>query len=358
MPINKIDYSQLSKFKFCPWAWYENYVNGMQPRYVGQRSDALCLGSLVHNALDNIDRTGRMFIDDATLVEMNPTPETKLLAELMVAGYRRKYPTERWECVRTEAAVEFPLEKGVSVFHKDDWFGVAKLDKYFYVPEDTTIESGLPDSRLVLGRGWWAKEYKTKSHGIPRPTWMKEWASKMQADFQLLALQNLLNTGVNTDGVPLQEEMNTVPRGVLVSVLEKPREYTPKRKCKGCGNQYELESFFVGADGHHCPMCNHVQILKPYTPTVPAAPEYFQMIVTRTPEQLERARREIGAVAESMEEYIDSNDITSLTPDRDNCINNRYHRQCAYAEQHIAGSPVGEPTFVKIDPYRYIGLPQ
>ena len=150
MPINKIDYSQLSKFKFCPWAWYENYVNGMQPRYVGQRSDALCLGSLVHNALDNIDRTGRMFIDDATLVEMNPTPETKLLAELMVAGYRRKYPTERWECVRTEAAVEFPLEKGVSVFHKDDWFGVAKLDKYFYVPEDTTIESGLPDSRLVL----------------------------------------------------------------------------------------------------------------------------------------------------------------------------------------------------------------
>ena len=109
MPINKIDYSQLSKFKFCPWAWYENYVNGMQPRYVGQRSDALCLGSLVHNALDNIDRTGRMFIDDATLVEMNPTPETKLLAELMVAGYRRKYPTERWECVRTEAAVEFPL---------------------------------------------------------------------------------------------------------------------------------------------------------------------------------------------------------------------------------------------------------
>lgn len=353
--MNKIDYSQLSKFGFCPWAWYETYVKGMSPRYVGQRSDALALGSLVHNGLDNFSKTGRPYIDDATLAEVTPTLECKQLAELMVAGYLRKYPSERWEVEHTEQAVEFNIGMGFPGVTPGCWTGVAKLDGYFYVPEDTTIESGLPDQRLTLGRGWWSREYKTKSHGIPRGTWIKEWAAKRQADFQLLALQNLLNTGVNTDGVPLREEMNIVPRGVLVSVLEKPRDYTPMRKCKGCGGSYELASFLVGADGHHCPMCNHTQVLKPYTPTVPAAPEYFRMIVTRTPEQLERARREIAAVAEAMDEYR-SGVLEDLTPTRDNCISNRWHRECEFAEQHIAGVDVAEPRFVKIDPYKYIGI--
>src|ERR1700722_14737912 len=109
-----IDYSQYSKFLFCPWAWYENYVQGLAPRYVGQRSDPLALGSLVHNLLDNSSRYGRAVIDDATLAEVTPTPECVALAEVLVRGYLLKYPRERWEVERTEQPVKFPLYPDVA----------------------------------------------------------------------------------------------------------------------------------------------------------------------------------------------------------------------------------------------------
>lgn len=353
MSVAKIDYSQLAQYQFCPWAWYEKYIKGMSRRYNGQRSDPLALGSLVHNILDNRSKYGRMFIDEATLRDVGPTPECVALAELLVRGYHQKYPQEHWPMEYTEAAVEFPLYDP-DIYNIADphylWYGVAKLDGYFYVPSDTTIESGLPDQRLTLGRGWWSREYKTKSPGIDRGVWMKEWASKRQADFQLLALHNIL---ISDD----YQKHNNPPeiRGVLVSVLEKPRDYIPKRKCKKCGGQYELRAFREHADGHLCPVCGEVQKLKPYVPTVPSNPEYFRMIVTRTPEQLAVAREEIAHVAESMQDMIDEG-MSSVMPHRDNCISNRYHHECEFAEEHIAGVDVSTPKFIQIDPYAYIGL--
>ena len=164
--MNKIDYSQYSTWMMCPWLWCEKYVHGMSRRYIGQREDPLALGSLVHNGLDNFSRTGRYFLSPEVMGEVNPTPECVMLAEVLVQGFLRKFSSERWEMEMPEEAVEFPLEPGVSVFHKDDWTGVAKLDRYFYVPSDTQIESGLPGQTLTLGRGWWSQEFKTKSHGI------------------------------------------------------------------------------------------------------------------------------------------------------------------------------------------------
>lgn len=344
---NRIDYSQLSTWNNCPWLWHEKYIGGFSPRYSGQRDDALAMGSLVHNGLDNWSKTGKPTIDLETLADVGPTPECLRIAEMMVAGYIMKYPQERWPVEYTEEAVRFPLyPPGQVLLYGTPWEGVAKLDGYFFVPEDTVIESGLPGQSLTLGRGWWSREYKTKSPAVNRGTWMQEWASKRQADFQLLALQNKLLT--NATGT------NDTIRGVLVSVLEKPREYTPRRKCKGCGETWELESYRAVPDGHACPMCQHVQKLKPYIPTVVPMPEYFRMIVTRTPEQLEVARREIAMTAELMQDMIEDG-RDSVVPNRDNCISNRWHRKCEFAENHIAGREVGEPEYVKIDPYKYIG---
>ena len=344
-----IDYSQYSTWLTCPWLWWYKYVAGLQPRYVGQRSDALALGALTHAGLDWFSTTGRLMIPPEVVAEINPTPECLELAERLVRGYLQKYPRDDWQQERTEQAVEFPLvdynQGGIQYV----WKGIAKLDSYFYVPEDTTIDSGLHDQRLTLGRGWWAREYKTKSHGIARDVWMKEWASKRQADFQLLALQHRLESQPRHHGDDVQV------RGVLVSVLEKPREYVPSRKCKGCGNSYDLAAFREHAEGHMCPMCGHVQKLKPYEPKVPSNPEFYRIIVTRSPEQLEVARREIAMVAEAMEDMAEEG-RGSVIPNRDNCISNRYHRQCEFAEQDIAGVEPSEPTFVKIDPYKYIGI--
>lgn len=355
--MNHIDYSQYSMFLSCPWQWYERYVAGWAPNYgVRQRDDALALGSLVHNGLDNFSKSGRPYIDNETLLDVNPTPECFQLAEMMVQGYIQKYPRERWPIEATEEAVKFDLCSEAFIW-LDNYVGIAKLDGRFYVPEDTTIESGLPGTTLTLSRGWWSREYKTKSPGINRGTWLSEWASKRQADFQILALKHLLRKGwedatIRTQGG--QDESDQV-QGVLVSVLEKPRQYTPKRKCKGCGESWEMESYFVTAEGHACPSCQAVQHLKPYTPTRPAAPEFFRMVVTRSARQLEIAKGEITAVAEAMDQMREEG-MQAAIPNRDNCMTNRYHKKCDYAEHHITGRPVGAPDYIQIDPYKYLGM--
>lgn len=350
-----IDYSQLSAWFNCPWYWYEKYVKGMSPRYQGQRDDALALGSLVHEMLDRYSKTGRPFVSNETLIQISPTVECLQIAEMMVGGYLQRYPQEQWPVEKTEEAVEFPLrtENKLDGYF---WRGIAKLDGYFYVPEDTVIASGIPGVSLTLGRGWWSREYKTKSPAINRGVWMQEWASKRQADFQLLALTSMITRKTQEENYIPLIEMDVIHniRGVLVSVLEKPREYTPKRKCKGCGDSYELMSYRVTPDGHACPMCAHIQHLKPYTPTVPSAPDYFRMTVTRTPEQLEVARNEILQVSWAMDDMADDG-MNTVTPNRDNCIQNRWHRKCEFAENHIGGRTVSEPEYIQIDSYQYIG---
>jgi len=360
-----LDYSQYSSFLMCPWKWYESYVQGMSPRYSGQRSDPLCLGSLVHNGLDNYSKSGRPEIDMTCLTDNNPTPETYRIAQMMCEGYVQKYPRERWEVESTEEAVQFPYAWCKTCNHQavcdegehclgcgSDTIpvaGIAKLDGQFYVPEDTTIESGLPGQTLTLSRGWWSREYKTKSPGIDRSVWLAEWASKRQADFQILALQHRLEETPRHSGDDISVQ------GVLVSVLEKPRQYTPKRKCKGCGETWELDSFRPTATGHACPMCGAEQKIKPYVPTVVPTPEFFRIVVTRSPQQLETSRREFAMVAEAMEQMRVLGKEIAI-PNRDNCISNRYHKKCEYAEQHIGGLPVAEPQFVKVDPFKYLGI--
>src|SRR5271170_5515812 len=126
-----IDYSSYSKFLFCPWAWYENYVNERSRPYTSQRSDPLCLGSLVHNALDNFAKTGKPEIDQETILENNPTPDTVAQAQMLVYGYLKKYPAELWPVERTEQPLRFPLwNPDYSIPKENVIDGLAKLDGY------------------------------------------------------------------------------------------------------------------------------------------------------------------------------------------------------------------------------------
>lgn len=350
-----LDYSQYSTFLFCPWLWYEKYIQGLAPNYQGrQRSDPLALGSLVHAGLDHQSKTGKIHIPEEVITEVTPTRECLDLAELLIRGYFLRYPREYWDMELTEEPVKFPLW--------DEINGVAKLDKYFYVPTDTTIDSGTPGHTLTLARGWWTKEYKTKSPGVDRGDFIAEWAAKRQADFQLLALHTMVNSREFGEKIlKVMDRYGNVTsqvQGVLVSVLEKPREYTPKRKCKGCGDSYALESYLPTSEGFMCPVCGHVQKLKPYIAKEGPKCDYFQFTVTRTPDQLAVAKGEILQIAQEMEE-IREEGKESRAPNRDNCISNKWHKKCVFAESHIAGvEPLTEGgQYVKIDPYKYIGLP-
>jgi hypothetical protein len=373
-----VDYSSYSKFLFCPWAWYENYENQMQLRYVGQRSDPLCLGSLVHNALDNFAKTGKPFVDEDTIRENNPTPDTMAMAEVLVVGYLRKYPKEYWPTERAEQPLKFPLSccdysqgpncskcgydagdiPGNTPNPCNALFGLAKLDGYFYVPEDTTIESGLDGYTLTLSRGWWGKEYKTKAHGRNRAEWIKEWQTKRQADFQILALKHLLESA---DAPKLARyahgyDMNMTPQGILICVLEKPHEYVPKRKCAKCRGDYDLQLYRPMEHGFACPACDTVQELSPYIPKVPKIPEYFRVTTTRNSEQLSVAKREITAVAIRMDRMrMEGMEVEQ--PNRDACVNNVYRRQCAYMEPHTyGGTTATDARYEKVDATKYRGL--
>jgi hypothetical protein len=338
-----IDYSQYSRFRYCPWSWVEHYINQVdKAQKPGQRSDALCLGSLVHAGLEQWTAEGRPTIPEAVVAENNPTPETHALAMELLLGYVRTYPSEVFPQQWVERPLTFKLPGLASV-------GLAKLDAFFHVPEQTELESGIDGYQLSLSPGWWAREYKTKAATVDRGAWIAMWQTKLQASFQMLALGELI-------GEPVQ--------GVLVSVLEKPREYTPKRKCQGCGLTLEMASFISTGDGHSCPMCGHVQKLNPYRPKNPdqqRQPEYFRVMASRTPDQLANDLARIIEVAGDME-YLRANpEAAWLYANKEACVDPwsyGHKRQCGYFKFHLNDQPAlaDGAEFVSIDPLSYVGL--
>ena len=358
-----IDYSAYSSYLFCPWKYYENYISQRQLRYVGQRSDPLCLGSLVHNALDNFAKTGKPFVDEETIKENNPTPETMQMCEMLVMGYLRKYPAEQWPVELAEQPLVFPLSdtnpgvyNGHGTNDNTDIQGLAKLDGYFYVPEDTTIESGIEGSTITLSRGWWGKEFKTKAHGRRRSDWVKEWQTKRQADFQILALQHHLQQQPWEWFQERAVSNAATVQGILVCVLEKPHEYKPMRKCEKCKGSYELYLYTPMEHGFRCPACDTVQSLSPYIPKVPKIPEYFRISIVRSPEQLVVAKQEITEVAIRMERMREQG-MASEIPNRDACVNNVYRSECPYFLPHTyGGSTATDARYVQVDATKYRGL--
>jgi hypothetical protein len=331
-----IDYSQYKVWCDCRWRWYERYVNQLEPqREARQQDNPMTLGSLVHAGLDAWASKGQLMIDDETIADCNPTPECHQLAMELLAGYVQRYPEERWAVQRTEQPLVFELP-GTSVA------GLAKLDRYFYLPEQTTVESGLAGTTIDLAPGWWVQEYKTKACEVDRALWMKAWSANMQADFQLLAL-----------GTKVGER----PQGVLVQVLEKPRRYVPKRKCKGCGEMLEMAMYLPAAEGESaCPLCGAVQRLKPYEPKTERHPEYYRVVATRTEEQLARSLEEIAQVAHGMH-AMRLWGLDAQLPNRDNCCIAARRYTCDYFDNHTQGiDTLSDPKMVKRDTTKYVGL--
>lgn len=324
-----IDYSQYSLFKFCPAAWFERYVAGLDLPWTGQRSDALALGSLVHSGLESILRTGQPAIAQSTVEELSPTPDTLTLANQMVCSYFQSYHAEQFELQYAEELLKFKLK--ASKAHD----GAAKLDAYFFVPEPTTLESGIDGYQLALQPGWYAREYKTKSSAIDRALWMKQWEVRAQADFQLLALS---------------EKVGEQAKGVLVSVLETPRKYIPKRKCQGCKETFELASYLPTSDGKYaCMMCGTKQALKPYVPRTDEQITCFRQLATRSAGALSLADWQISTVREEMMGLWDGHDIDAYF-NTENCVQPYNRRTCRYFNLHVYGS---DPTLVNIDILKY-----
>lgn len=343
--VDHIDYSQYASWQFCPWAWYEKYLLKRRKRWPeGLRSDALAIGSLVHAGLENWYANNDGTIPQETIEKTTPTPEALGLCRRLVNGYIQTFPREAWELIRCERPLRFSLIEGKE--------GLAKIDLYFYVPEMMRVESGLAGYEITLKPGWWIQEYKTKSAATSTADFMQEWTTKMQADFQMLALSEYLENGFKE--MPLHFPPPTNVNGLLVNVIEKPREYVPRRKCKQCGDYWNYSAWMPSVEraGHFlCPSCGNVQPLKPVESEKFQEPSYFRMVVERTPEQLVRSKQQISEIARDMRmmelsetssehrELYGAGPFELLQPNKEHCFDNsrRWGKECEFYKPHVYG---------------------
>lgn len=340
--IDHIDYSQYSSWQFCPWHWYERYVLKRRKKWPeGLREDALAIGSLVHAGLENWYAHNDQTIPKEIIERITPTADALGLTRRMVYGYVQTYPREHWELIRCEQPIRFRLING-----RD---GLAKIDLYFYIAKPTVVESGVEGYEITLKPGWWIQEYKTKSPATSTADFMHEWTTKMQADFQMLALAEHLNSTRIVQAAEIQGLAHSkVVNGLLVNVIEKPREYVPRRKCKGCGEYWNYSAWQPGEGGKFaCPGCHNEQALKPVDSEKYDDAKYFRMVVERTPEQLHRSKGDIQKIAERMKRVEDcsTNEQAEYIglclgdiepPNKEHCFDNsrKWGKECEFYTPH------------------------
>lgn len=365
-----IDHSANQAYDYCPGKWYEQYINLRQKKWPNRlRDDALALGSLVHGGLEVWQRDHRIEIPQEIVEEVTPSRECLSLASELVLGYARTYPEEMWPLVMCEEPVTWPLQtedKWIGyddVVHIDhELTGLAKIDSYFYVPTPQTIESGIPGITYTLNPGWWIHEYKTKSPYIDMGLYMQGWEMNMQASYQITALSHHLRVDW-CDGMWPGEligaPVDATVQGVLVNVLEKPKRYIPKRKCRPCGESYEFATWIpTGTGMYACPVCGNQQVLKPLqvdTPQTP--PSYYRIVVTRTADQLARDREIMLQVGQDMIE-MESGGLNAKPWKKGNCVNFQWKRACEYQPNHLHGVSTLEDDGFYTPEKDYRGLTQ
>jgi hypothetical protein len=331
--LNIIDFSQFSTYQYCPLKWYERYQQRRVPKQTRQRDDAMALGSLVHDGLQNWFQNGSPTVLEGSVEEVNPTPDTLQTANFLLQAYVMRYPREEFALQGLEEPLTFPIGM-------DDWMGMAKIDRYFEVNapgyELVANEDG---HTIYLEPGIWIMEHKTKSASKKRSTYMLGWEVNRQASFQLLAAKHKFGDKV---------------RGIIVNVIEKPREYVPRRKCGGCNEMYELASFIPAFEGKYsCQVCGFVQKLSPYKPQKERTCSFFRIKVTRDANALEQHLGEIVQMADRMKAAMNGG---FMMPTTTNCVHDQYG-PCEYFNNHLYNiSVLDDPDMEEKDTSKYMGL--
>jgi hypothetical protein len=328
-----IDYSQWKAFiGKCPWYWYEQYVKGWKVQPSGYADTALTFGSVVHHVLEQYRGVG---------VVSFPAPDVlnKLGCSQEWAGGAYKLATEYIAHYYAEPFVLSKVEIPI-VFEVLGTQCVAKVDNYFHVDEATNVGAGPTGEQLTLEPGWWLRDYKTKSANLNQGYFVLGWETNMQAEFQMLALKTVVGE---------------YPKGLLIDVLEKPRQYIPMRKCKGCGESYELWSYIsTGEGGHACPMCGFKQTVSPYKPKTEPVSTFFRIRVTRTIEELEHAQYAIRHVGVRMNAMVATHGRSEVYNDSQ-CVHAQFG-PCEFLSLHKYGTQTGHSLVQIADPLAYLGL--
>jgi len=339
-----IDYSQYAAYQQCPWKWYERYVRGLElPPYDGRSNSSRTIGSLFHEGIAAYYRTGTPDISQSVIDAHNAAPEAVVTARLCLERWLREYATE---AAFVTTHIEEPIRADLPTFAGSIPI-LAKIDTYGEVPPDTYIYSGDSlNERLYLQPGYWIIEHKTKSAEQRRDIYSKSWQTNKQADFQILALQYHLQAPV---------------QGLIVNVVEKPRNSPPRRKCKGCGTYCDYSSYLPDSASpgkYCCPLCGHTQSLTPLGVAVNYSPETYRLIVTRAPEVLRASISSIDQVFDRMCILEDRGWPSPwISPTYSSCVH-PFYGPCDYFEPHSVNvsATEGNPFVVNPNPLQYCTL--
>jgi hypothetical protein len=145
---------------------------------------------------------------------------------------------------------------------------------------------------IYLEPGYWIVEHKTKAAELSRPKYAASWVTNLQVDFQVLALEHYLHS--KGDTTPVQ--------GVLINVLEKPRNAgPPTRKCRKCGAYAEYSMWGTTTTNKRvCPWCSNEQALTPLGATENYTPSYYRVVVQAPVQRAIATAYSIKAVWEQM----------------------------------------------------------
>lgn len=306
-----LDYSQYNQFSICPNLWHLRSVLGFSPQYgeAKEREDALCLGSVFHNIIENYYLSKELSVDDEIIKEFNPSKRITDLALHAILNYKSTYGQDPFSVLCTEKTY---ITKG----NNPDWSIAAKIDLTASVPETMTLNSGYKDAPLYLNPGVYSFEDKTTSSNIE--DYEKVWRINKQADFQILCLR----------------EHHQNVRGVIVNIVKIPRPNPPVRTCKNCKTKLEFSAFIPkGDDIYTCPFCSKdskLQPLKPHQLEVPT-PEFKRIVVERTEAQLNETKEFIFNHMIPEMEHILRWPLSAFKNYR-NCIGQYGKKDCEFAD--------------------------
>jgi hypothetical protein len=267
MTLYPIDFTQWNTYQSCPMLWWETYVNGWRKKPADyQRDDALCIGSLYHDGMENFLRTGKAFIKQEILDEVTPKPEALEMVISMLEEYQLWAGLENWQLITIEKPLEFNIQLA------DDLVVpcMAKLDASVLVTSPIRIETGQVGQTEELEIGYYTYEHKTKAATSNRAAFLRRWELDAQPLFQQRALEAYIKANPQLPQLPV--------RGTIINVAEKPSIYIPVRTCKGCKTKQDMSSYSIVNGQYVCVLCGHTNEFEAAKKTSARQPTTFYRI--------------------------------------------------------------------------------
>jgi len=103
---------------------------------------------------------------------------------------------------------------------------------------------------------------------------------------------------------------------------------------------------------HSCPVCGNVQKLQKLKEIVRTPPQYFRMIVERSPERLKEDLDMIVSIAMQMEGMRIFGLKSSIPWNKERCVEPMFHRTCEYFNNHLNNlSTLEDQTMEEVEDY-------